>query len=229
MDYIELFKWVDQFGIYDSLMPFILIFLLVYAVLSSTRIFDDKKQINIVIALIMGCVTVIPHLTNTYPASVDPVDFINKFLPNVALFVVIFFLMQLIGSLFGLKGSDFTKSNYSLFTLIIITMTMNFLYPSVSDFFTIIALFLLIHSILFSPGPGVTAPILVATTALLVYFTVTIIAQPGPPPDWMTFTLDSNTKIFIYILFSFFIVVRLITTEKGEGGIFGRPKKEMIK
>jgi len=101
----ENFKWgnliltLDQWGLSDVLLPFLLIFVLVYALLQKTKILgDEKKNLNIVVAIVMGMLIVVPHVTHRFPQNADPVDIINSALPQVSVVLVaIVFLLVMIG------------------------------------------------------------------------------------------------------------------------------------
>lgn len=95
---------LDYYGVTEVLLPFLLIFTLVFAILQKTKILgDDKKNFNVVIALVAGLAVVIPHVSNSYPTGTDVVDIINQVLPQVSL-VLVGFLMFLI--LIGIFGAE---------------------------------------------------------------------------------------------------------------------------
>jgi len=93
------FQSLDKWGITDILLPFLLVFVLIFSVLEKTKVLGaDKKNFNVVIALIMGFSVVIPHVTNSYPINFDPVELINGILPQVSILVVaLMMLLILIG------------------------------------------------------------------------------------------------------------------------------------
>ena len=83
-------KLQTDFGILDSLLPFMLIFVMVFAVLQKTKIIGEgKRQFNTIVAVVMGLMVVIPHVTGTYPPGKDVVEIINTALPQVSLLVVV--------------------------------------------------------------------------------------------------------------------------------------------
>ncbi|MBU0999624.1 hypothetical protein KKG24_05000, partial [Patescibacteria group bacterium] len=68
-------------GIFDIVLPFLLIFAIIFAVLEKGKIFGEKKSnINLVIALVIGLLVVI---------RTDIVSKINTYLPKMALIYVI--------------------------------------------------------------------------------------------------------------------------------------------
>jgi len=106
-----------KFGIVDVILPFVLVFAIMYAILQHIPIFRTpilnpdgtekssvpNKKINTVIAAIIGIIFIVPHITGTYTQryGFDPVDALNKALPATG-FVIIAVVMFLI--LTGLLG-----------------------------------------------------------------------------------------------------------------------------
>ncbi len=113
--------WLDQLGVRDVILPFFLIFTLLFAVLEKTQIFTTvktkadgtldlatrkpNKRINGILALCISLLAVIPHVTGSYPPGADIILMINNFLPQVALLaiVIVMFVMML-----NLGGGDLT-------------------------------------------------------------------------------------------------------------------------
>lgn len=93
------FRTLEQFGFVDVLLPFLLVFVIIFAVLDKTKIMGEgKRNMNVSIALIFALIVVIPHVTGNFPAGYDPVQIINAALPSVSLVVVaVISLMILIG------------------------------------------------------------------------------------------------------------------------------------
>lgn len=93
----ELFFQLDQMGVFDVLLPFILIFALLFGVMQKVNVFGtDSKKYNAILSLAIALLVIVPHVTGMYPESFDLVDIINKVLPQVALIliaVVLFLVM----------------------------------------------------------------------------------------------------------------------------------------
>lgn len=83
----------------EVILPFLLVFVIVYAVLTKTKILGEtKKNLNIILAVIMGALVVIPHLLGRFPPNADPVLIFNNALPQLSIVLVaIVFLLILIG------------------------------------------------------------------------------------------------------------------------------------
>ena len=93
------FRDLDRWGLTDVLLPFLLIFVIVYAILMKTKILgESKKNLNVIVAIVMALFVVIPHITGKFPANADPVIIMNDALPQVSLVLVaIIFLLVMIG------------------------------------------------------------------------------------------------------------------------------------
>ncbi|MBS3166393.1 hypothetical protein J4444_04685 [Candidatus Woesearchaeota archaeon] len=105
-------SWVNvlqQYGVLDFLLPFLLVFTIIYAVLSKTKILggEEKKQFNIIVALVLALLFVVPHMLGTYPLGYDPVAVLNATLPSISLVAVAAIMLLL---LMGVFGTDFSKT-----------------------------------------------------------------------------------------------------------------------
>lgn len=102
----DIFLYMQDMGVIDVLLPFLLIFTVVFAVLEKAKIFGEKKKnINVMISLIIGLLVVFPHVTGTYPPGGDIVEIMNSAIPNISI-IVIAIIMLLI--LIGIFGKDLT-------------------------------------------------------------------------------------------------------------------------
>lgn len=101
-NFVELFEIMESWGMLDVMLPFLLIFTVVFAVLQKAKIFgEDSKRFNVIIALVLGMVVVIPHIMGTYPEGKDAVLIINSALPNVALVLIAIIMVLLLSGVFG--------------------------------------------------------------------------------------------------------------------------------
>ncbi len=101
--FVEGLKTLENMGITDLFLPFLLIFTIIFAVLQKSGVLGkDKKNFNLVIALVIALSVVIPHVTDSYPPGADVVDIMNKALPNVSIVIVaIIMLLIMVGVLGG--------------------------------------------------------------------------------------------------------------------------------
>jgi hypothetical protein len=96
MDFYEGMSFLDDIGGFDILLPFLLVFTLVFAVLQKIKLFgDSSKKVNAVVALVLG----IFFLQNTYLVYI-----LQRFLPNISIILVVFLMFLLLLGVFGGKG-----------------------------------------------------------------------------------------------------------------------------
>lgn len=97
----DLFYYLEEWGFAEVILPFILIFTVIFAVLAKIQLFKENKY-NSVIALAIALMTVIPHALGKYPAGMDIVTIINTALPEATLLIIaIVILLILTGLLWG--------------------------------------------------------------------------------------------------------------------------------
>ncbi len=108
---IQFFK---DFGLFDIVLPFLLVFTLVFAILEKTRILGTeadektaKKNLNSMVAFVIGLLVVVSNKV---------VGAINSALPNVILLLVIFIAFLLLVGTFWKSGEkDFITDHPNLY------------------------------------------------------------------------------------------------------------------
>lgn len=114
-DFTDFFIRLEEMGMLDSLLPFILIFTIVFAILQKTKIIGEgKRQFNTLIALVLSLMVVIPHVTGRYPPGQDVVVIINQALPQVSLIVVAILAALLLIGVFA-PGVMFGGTSFGAF------------------------------------------------------------------------------------------------------------------
>ena len=109
--------YLQSIGLLDLILPFILIFTIVYSVLMKVAIFRESggteaapapgdKKINGVLAFAIALMTIVPHIINLYPPQSDPVTIINSSLPQVVVIIVAVILVLVLAGLIGFQSGD---------------------------------------------------------------------------------------------------------------------------
>ncbi len=91
-------------GVADVLLPFLLTFTIVFAVLNKTKVLGAKdvaKRYNVIVALVMGLALIFPHVLGYYTPDKDPVNIINQSLPSIAVVVIAIVMVMLLLGVFG--------------------------------------------------------------------------------------------------------------------------------
>jgi len=105
----------------DLLLPFLLIFSLMYAILNRVAIFTETKEIggqgekvpnskiNATVSALLALFVVIPHIAGVYPVSKDPVIIIKNILPGgFIILIAVLLLMAIVILSSGDTPSAFT-------------------------------------------------------------------------------------------------------------------------
>jgi hypothetical protein len=133
--FTEIIQRLGDLGITDVLLPFLLIFAIIYGILSTIRLFgENRNNINVIIALCMGLLVVVPHVTGGYPPGQDVVVIMNNAIPNVAIVVIAIIMMLMLMGVFG--AYDIKKTSYvSGFILLASFLTIAFIFGNSAGWF----------------------------------------------------------------------------------------------
>jgi len=103
---------LENIGVVDVILPFIIIFTIVFAALLKSHILGkESKKFDVVIAMVMAFAVIIPHVMGIYPPESDVVEIMNRAIPNVSLVAVAFIMIMLI---LGIIGGDVNFAGTSL-------------------------------------------------------------------------------------------------------------------
>ncbi|MBI2133687.1 hypothetical protein HYU11_03320 [Candidatus Woesearchaeota archaeon] len=127
---------LDSLGVLDSLLPFLLIFTIIYAILNKTKIIGEgRKNFNVIVALTLSLMVVIPHITGRYPnPQSDPVVIINTAIPNISVIIVAILAVLLIIGIFG-KNLDIAGTSLAGWVGIGAFIAVAWIFGSAAGFF----------------------------------------------------------------------------------------------
>ncbi len=116
---------LEQWGLMDIIVPFMLVFTIVYAILFKIQILgkgDENKRYSAIVALAIALAAIIPHSTRMYPAETDPVVLINNSLPSIAAIVIALIMaLILIGSFgYGFVGGAIFQSLFAITAFVVV-------------------------------------------------------------------------------------------------------------
>jgi len=135
MTYLEqAFQSLNDIGVFEILLPFLLIFAIVFGIMSKVKIFGegDNKKFATIIALVMGLVAVFQH-TMFRGGQFDVVDIINNALPQVSLVLVAIIMLFLILGVFG-NVPKFGKDKVSGIVGVIAVLVVLYIFGSSAGF-----------------------------------------------------------------------------------------------
>lgn len=123
VDFMTVLDQWESFGVFNVLLPFLLVFAITFAILEKIQLFGQKRQINGIIAAIMGILLV----RNQYVVGI-----INRFLPNISLFMIIILMFLLLIGIFAggstrFRGSLLGFAMVISFIFVLWSLSSNFL------------------------------------------------------------------------------------------------------
>ena len=109
--FIDMIYYLDYLGVAEVILPFFLVFTVVFAVLQKSHVLgkgDGVKRYNVILSLAMAFSVVFPHILGYYPPGMNIVIIINNALPQVAIFLIAIVMLLLLLGAFGLSwpGKD---------------------------------------------------------------------------------------------------------------------------
>lgn len=129
-DFKSFIASIESWGLMDALLPFILIFVVIFAILQKSELLGKgKKQFNVIVSAIIGLIVVIPHVLGTYPAGFDVVSIINKMIPQISLIIIaLLMLLLMLGLAAGAAIPGIVAVIAGLLVLLILLGTSGWLY-----------------------------------------------------------------------------------------------------
>lgn len=101
---------LESAGFYEVLLPFMLVFTLIFGILEKINIFgQESHKLNVVIALVAGFLIV---------RETALVGLINRFLPNVSMFVIIIIGFLIVLGIFGIKSDNWGGGLLFVFVIV---------------------------------------------------------------------------------------------------------------
>ena len=106
IDFNTIFADLKSMGVYDYILPFLLIFAIIFAILEKTKIFGTEEggthprtNINTVIALLVALIVVV---------RTEVITVMNNYLSKMTLVIVIVIIFLLLVGLFGANTEGFS-------------------------------------------------------------------------------------------------------------------------
>ncbi len=164
-EFPEFFMKIEETGMLDSLLPFILIFTILFAILQKTKIIGEgKRQFNTLVALVLSLMVVIPHVTGRYPPGQDVVLIINQALPQVSLVVVAILAALLLIGVFA-PGVMFGGTSFGAFLALLMMGIVVYIFGNAAGFWENSGIF----SFLNDPDTQAVV-VIVLVFALIIWF-----------------------------------------------------------
>jgi hypothetical protein len=186
----EFVRIMESWGLRDVMLPFLLIFVIFFAILAKVHIFGEgKKKYNLIVALVVALLFVIPHVLDKYPSNFDPVDIVNEALPNISIVIV-----AAIGALIliGALGGQVTQRPAYLTGGVIVVAAVIytiFVYPSLSPLLLCVGIIALIATAFTNPHKDkfnyVQGTVTILAFCVVLYFFGIAMGWFGELPRWI--------------------------------------------
>lgn len=165
--------YLEDVGVADVLLPFLLVFTLVFAIMEKIQVFGkDKKNVHIIVALVMGLAVVIPHVAGVYPNQADVVNIINTALPNISVGIIALVMLILLLGLWGGSTFDLSQSKVTGWIIFLAFLFVGFVFIRAAGYWENFPTWLYF---LEDPGTQALIVIVVIFFALVGYIT----KEPG--------------------------------------------------
>lgn len=105
VDFTGFLGWFESIGGFDFILPFLLIFAIVFAILEQIKLFGAKRNISAILALIIALFAVI---------QTDVVLLIQGFIPRVSMIILFIFSVLLLIGIFGVRAEKFAKLPFGI-------------------------------------------------------------------------------------------------------------------
>ncbi len=166
MDFQQALRQLEyDFAILETLLPFVLIFVISFAVLQNVKVLGENKKFNGAIAAVLGLMVVIPHAL--HPTDDTVVSIILSSAPAVVALIIAVILAMLLSSSIG--GPATITNNYVVYIALAIVLFIfasnawdflplaNFIGPATQNLIVILLVFgLIVYFIVGGGGGGST-------------------------------------------------------------------------
>ncbi len=117
-DFRDTITLLQESGVYEVLLPFLLIFAIVFATLEKTKVLGaSKTNINALVALVIGLLLIVQQTI---------VQTINTFLPRVSLIIVVILMFLLIISMIAGKEFKGLQGTFLTFAILGVIVALYF-------------------------------------------------------------------------------------------------------
>lgn len=99
ISFYNMFSDLEAMGLFDIVLPFLLVFTIIFAIINRTKILGDRKGIDVVVSFVIALLAV---------RSEFFVELMKSFLPNVAMFMVVILMFLLMLGTFAGQNKEWT-------------------------------------------------------------------------------------------------------------------------
>jgi len=203
---------IEYWGLSDVLLPFMLIFMIIFAILSKSKILGERKGVNMAVAFVMGLTPVVLHVTHRVPRQWDVVEIMNNAIPGIALVVIALIALVILLATFGggfdkqFKAATIGFWSIGLIVVFIVNST-RYVEKNIAFIVSLFAIGIMIFSTFKTGLPGLYDLIIAFTVSFVFYMF-------SRQMQWWGITKGSKWFFDGYLsgLFITFIIIILIVS-----------------
>lgn len=105
VDFYNIFGELEVMGLFDIILPFLLVFSIIFAIINQTKILGGKKNIDVIVGFVIALLAV----RNEYF-----VELMKTFLPNVAMFMIIILMFLLVLGIFAGQKKEWKNTAFAV-------------------------------------------------------------------------------------------------------------------
>ena len=110
IDFLDIISDLEGSGFYEVVLPFLLIFAVIFAILENVKIFGrDSKKINGVVALVAGFLMIRNDML---------IEFMNDILARFSVILIVVLAFLIIFGIFGSKVENWGKGFFAFFVIV---------------------------------------------------------------------------------------------------------------
>ncbi|MBW2995073.1 hypothetical protein KY312_01870 [Candidatus Woesearchaeota archaeon] len=112
---------LSYMGFFDIILPFFLIFTVIYAILQRSNILgspEEARKFNVIVAMVIGLLVIVPHVMWGDPTGQSPylsvgsvagrpvpdvVNIINRAVPQISVWIIAVLMLMILLGMFGSK------------------------------------------------------------------------------------------------------------------------------
>ncbi len=156
---------LENIGFSTVLLPFFLVFVIVFAALLRLKIFDKHKASRVLIAFVAAFLFIASSYI--YPSAFNPVEVLNESLPFVGLIVVVMIAALLVIGAFGTKIQIEKWEVGSWVFGLLIAFVINFAFPQINALIPIGTAFVIVTFLLINKSKTTSWGSIITFLALL--------------------------------------------------------------
>ena len=172
----NVFQMLNNWGFVYALLPFLLIFTLLYIILKKMTGITTFQSHAGILSFTLSLMVIIPHVLRLYQPQQDPILILNQILPQMVVLLLAIMMLLILLGLVGASLPNAVMSIIALAAFVLLTMSIiSAAFPSFAPMWI---------ASLFSDPNFLSLIIILATMGLVIYFVVSEPTEADKSKSW---------------------------------------------